>query len=233
MANAITIFRVAMLFVAIYLLYEASLRWVVVAMAMIAAAILLDGLDGWVARKYGKTSQLGAAFDIAGDRIAENALWVVFADLNLIGVWIPLLVLTRGFLVDSIRAISYSEGMTAFGENNMMRSPITRWLTAGRFMRTVFGLSKLYAFVFLAGLVGYEQRDSAGTVISDIYGWEPFRYFGWFTVALSVALTVIRGLPVITDALATWGPDWMRRDQHDSPVDTEITAPATSRQQQS
>ncbi|CAN5714696.1 hypothetical protein BH23CHL4_BH23CHL4_12350 [soil metagenome] len=226
MANAITIFRVAMLFVAVYLLYEASLNMVILAMAMIAAAILLDGLDGWVARRYGKTSQLGAAFDIAGDRIAENVLWVVFAHLHLIGVWIPLLVLTRGFLVDSIRAISYSEGMTPFGDNTMMRSPITRWLTAGRFMRIVFGVSKLYAFVFLAGLAGYEQRDSAGTLLGDIYDWEPFRYFGWFTVGLSVALTVVRGLPVVTDALATWGPDWFRRGQ--IPVAGEQVRPAAT-----
>jgi CDP-diacylglycerol--glycerol-3-phosphate 3-phosphatidyltransferase len=125
---------------------------------------------------------------------------------------VPLLVLTRGFLVDSLRAISYGEGMTAFGENSMMRSPLTRWLTAGRFMRTTFGLAKLYAFVFLAGLVGYEQRDSAGTMLGDVYDWDPFRYFGWFTVWLSVILTVVRGLPVITDALATWGPAWLRRD---------------------
>ncbi|CAN5758466.1 hypothetical protein BH23CHL5_BH23CHL5_12300 [soil metagenome] len=210
MANGITIFRIGMLFVAVYLLYHGSIRWIVVAMIMIAAAILLDGLDGWVARRFGRTSQLGAAFDIAGDRIAENVLWVVFAHLHLIGVWVPLLVLTRGFLVDSLRAISFSEGKTPFGDDNMMRSPFTQWLTAGRLMRTVFGLSKLYAFVFLAGLVGFEQRDSADTVLGTVYGWDPFRYFGWFTVWLSVALTVIRGVPVLTDALATWGPDWMR-----------------------
>jgi len=231
MANAITIFRVAMLFVAVYLLYEGSLRMIVLAMAMIAAAILLDGLDGWVARKYGKTSRLGAAFDIAGDRIAENVLWVVFAHLHLIGVWIPLLVLTRGFLVDAIRAVSYSEGKTAFGGNNMMRSPITQWLTAGRFMRTAFGLSKLYAFVYLAGLVGYEQRDSAGTILGDVYGWDPFRYFGWFTVALSVTLTVVRGLPVVTDALVTWGPDWMRKQEPANAGEPDNVAPATPRQQ--
>ncbi len=212
MANAITIFRVGMLFVAIYLLYEASLPWIVVAMAMIAIAILLDGLDGWIARRTNTTSKLGAAFDIAGDRIVENALWVVYAHLGLIGVWVPLLVLTRGFLVDSLRAVSYSEGKTAFGSDNMMRSPITEWLTAGRFMRTLFGLSKLYAFVFLAGLVGFEQRDSAGTMLGDVYDWDPFRYFGWFTVWLSVALTIIRGLPVILDALYAWGPDWIRKD---------------------
>ena len=212
MANAITIFRVAMLFVAVYFLYNSGIDLIVAAMFMIAAAILLDVVDGWVARKYGEDNQLGSAMDIAGDRIIENVLWVVFADLDLIPIWVPLLVLTRGFLVDSIRAVSYSEGKTPFGENSMMRSPLTTWLTAGRFMRTVFGFSKLYAFVFLAGLVAYEQRDSSGTVIGDIYSNDPFRYFGWVTVWLSVALTVIRGLPVIFDAFATWGPGSARSD---------------------
>lgn len=212
MANAITVFRVGMLFVAVALLYRSSLPWIVVAMAMIAIAILLDGLDGWVARRTNTTSQLGAAFDIAGDRIVENVLWVVYAHLGLIGIWVPLLVLTRGFLVDSLRAISYSEGKTAFGKDNMMRSPLTEWLTAGRFMRALFGLSKLYAFVFLAGLVGFEQRDATDSLLGDVYDWDPFRYFGWFTVWLSVALTIIRGLPVLLDSLYTWGPAWIRKD---------------------
>lgn len=211
MANAITVFRVAMLFVAVYFLYNSGIDLIVAAMFMIAAAILLDVVDGWVARKYGEANQLGAAMDIAGDRIIENALWVVFADLDLIPIWMPLLVLTRGLLVDSIRAISYAEGKTPFGDDTMMRSSLTKWLTAGRFMRTVFGFSKLYAFVFLAGLVAYEQRDTAGTVIGDVYSNDPFRYFGWLTVWLSVALTVIRGLPVIFDAVAAWGPEWARR----------------------
>ena len=39
-------------------------------------------LDGWVARKRGSASTFGAVFDILGDRIVENALWVIFADLD-------------------------------------------------------------------------------------------------------------------------------------------------------
>jgi CDP-diacylglycerol---glycerol-3-phosphate 3-phosphatidyltransferase len=207
MANAITIGRVIMLFVAIAMLYYGDVTTISFAAILVGVAIMLDGLDGYVARKYGKTSKLGAAFDIAGDRIAENALWVVYAHLHLIGVWIPLLVLTRGFLVDALRAVSYGEGMTPFGESNMMRSPITRWLTAGRFMRALFGWSKLVAFVFLAGLVGYEDHDATGTVLGSIYDVDLIWYIGWASVWLSVALTVIRGIPVIYDAVATYGSE--------------------------
>ena len=205
MANAITVGRLILLFLCVYVLYHGGVQAIAAAAILIGVAIILDGLDGWVARRYNETGPLGAAFDIAGDRIAENVLWVVFADLGLIPIWVPLLMLSRGFLVDSLRAIGYGEGMTAFGENNMMRSPLTQWLTAGRPMRLLYGWAKLLAFVFLAGLVGYQLRDSSGTILGDIYAWKPFRYAGWACVWLSVILSIVRAVPVIYDAMLTYG----------------------------
>jgi len=140
-------------------------------------------------------------FDIAGDRIVENVLWVIFADLDLIPVWIPLMVLTRGFMVDGLRSLSYAEGMTAFGEQNMMRSPITQWLTAGRFMRGLFGWAKSAGFVFLTGLVAGNSMDTDGTAIGSMYSVGAFRWLGWALVWLAVDLTVIRALPVFIDSI--------------------------------
>ena len=207
MANAITVGRLILLFVAVFVLYRGSVTAIAIAAIAIGVAILLDGLDGWVARRYNETGPLGAAFDIAGDRIAENVLWVVYADLGLIPIWVPLLMLTRGFLVDSLRAIGYGEGKTAFGENNMMRSPLTTWLTAGRPMRLIYGWAKLIAFVFLGGMVAYLNRDASGTLLGDLYAWDPFRWFGWACVWGSVILSIVRGVPVVYDAFLTYGRD--------------------------
>jgi CDP-diacylglycerol--glycerol-3-phosphate 3-phosphatidyltransferase len=178
-----------------------------------------DGLDGWVARRRGSTSQFGAVFDIAGDRVVENALWIVFADLDLIPVWVPLLVMTRGFLVDGLRALSYSEGMTAFGEKNMMRSELTRWLTAGRFMRGLYGYAKALGFMFLTGLVAYRQQDTTDTFLGTVYDFEPFRFVGWVLVWMAVALTVIRGLPVIIDAFAMMAEQERAAESDAQPAD--------------
>lgn len=201
MANAITIGRLVLLFVVIWLIYTGSVQVLTACMVLLIVVFAGDGIDGWVARKTNTTSTFGAVFDISGDRIVENALWIIFSDLGLLPVWVPLLVLSRGFIVDGLRSLSLSEGMTAFGEKNMMRSSLTRWLTAGRFMRGLFGYAKALGFVFLTGLVAWEQRDTTGTFIGSVYGQDWFRWLGWGLVVLAVVLTVVRGLPVIWDAI--------------------------------
>ena len=204
MANLITIGRLILLFIVIGMIYWGSAGVILIAILLVALVFAGDGIDGYVARRTNSTSQFGAVFDIAGDRIVENALWVIFAELQLIPVWIPLVVLTRGFIVDGIRSISYAEGMTAFGERNMMRSSFTRWLTAGRFMRTLFGWTKAFGFLFLTGLEGYRHRNAPDSLIHQAYDWDPLRWAGWACVVVAVALTIVRGLPVIYDATALW-----------------------------
>ena len=201
MANAITIGRLVLLFVVIWLIYVGNVAVITACMLLLLVVFAGDGLDGWVARRQGTTSTFGAVFDIAGDRMVENCLWVVFAHLHVIPVWVPLLVLSRGFIVDGLRSLSFTEGMTAFGEKNMMRSSLTQWLTAGRFMRALFGYVKAAGFVFLCGLVAWETKDTSGTALGSLYTIQIFRWFGWLLVWGAVALTVIRGLPVLWDAI--------------------------------
>jgi CDP-diacylglycerol---glycerol-3-phosphate 3-phosphatidyltransferase len=204
MANAITIGRLLLLFVVVWLIYVGDVYVAALCAVLIAVVFASDGIDGYVARRRGSTSDFGAVFDIAGDRVVENTLWVVFAEMQHIPVWVPILVLTRGFLVDGLRSLGLSEGKTPFGEKNMMRSEFTRWLTAGRFMRALFGYVKAIGFVFLTGLAASEKGDAPGTWVESLYDFAPFTFFGWACVWLAVALTVIRGLPVMFDAYATF-----------------------------
>jgi CDP-diacylglycerol---glycerol-3-phosphate 3-phosphatidyltransferase len=200
-ANLITVARLILLFAVIWLIYVGSVQVVTACMVLMIVVFASDGFDGWVARKRGSASTFGAVFDILGDRIVENALWVIFADLDLIPIWIPLLVLTRGFVVDGLRSISLAEGKTPFGKNNMMKSPITEWLTAGRFMRGFFGYAKAAGFVFLTGLAGDERLDTTDTTLGWLYDQDWYVWIGWGFVWAAVALTVIRAIPVIMDTM--------------------------------
>lgn len=200
MANLITLGRLVLLFVTITLLYAERVSLVLMALALTVIVFAADGLDGWVARRRGSDSQFGAVFDIAGDRVVENAYWIVFAHLGLVPVAFPLIVMTRGFAVDSLRSLSYGEGKTAFGSSTMMRSALTRWLTASRFMRGLYGVAKALAFCFLVGLVAANLRPEGG--VGLVYQAEAVRVLGWLAVYLTIGLTIIRGLPVIYDSVA-------------------------------
>lgn len=202
MANLITIGRLFLLFFVVWLMYVGNAQILTLCMVLIIVVFASDGVDGWVARKRNSTSTFGAVFDIAGDRIVENVLWVVCADIGVIPVWIPLMVLSRGFIVDGLRSLSYTEGMTPFGASNMMRSGLTRWLTAGRFMRGFFGWAKAAGFVFLAGLIGWKYRDTDDTLLGTVYSWDLSHMLGWTLVWSAVALTIVRAIPVIYDSMA-------------------------------
>ncbi len=201
MANLITVGRVVLLFGAIATLYSSSYIAIFLAGLVIALVFAGDGFDGWVARKRGSTSQLGAVLDIAGDRVVENALWVVFAHLGLVGVWAPLVILTRSFTVDVMRSVALAEGKTPFGDQTMMRSRLTWFLTASRFSRAAYGWSKALGFVFLAWFVAWQLPDADGRFLDILYNHQVFRAVGWVLVYASVTLCVVRGLPVIYDAM--------------------------------
>ena len=95
-ANIVSIGRIFFAFIAIYLVIayqidESTSLFVTKAMketsgnayywAIICTilAFALDGLDGYLARKFKVSSKLGATLDIMGDRIVEYSYWVLFA----------------------------------------------------------------------------------------------------------------------------------------------------------
>ncbi|MFC3103483.1 CDP-alcohol phosphatidyltransferase family protein [Salinisphaera aquimarina] len=200
MANWVTFGRFLLLFVLLAIIYSGLPALQLVNAPLTILIIALDGVDGWVARRFGEESLFGATFDIAIDRIVETVLWVVLAHLDFIGVWIPLLFIIRGNLVDAIRSKGAAAGTAAF---DMMQSPIGRFLVAGRFMRGFYAVLKAVTFAW-------------------ILAWQPFPILApdfwaangaWLTgigLALawaSAAICIARGLPVIIEFCANAGPN--------------------------
>lgn len=83
----------------------------------------------------------------------------------------------------------------------MQRSAVTRFLTASRFMRALYGVAKLVAFAFLGGLVTAGMAGGRRDPLTWLYDQGVFLVAGWLMVYLTLALTVIRGLPVLIDAM--------------------------------
>jgi len=194
MANTITLARLPLLIVIVLLLYLGSPAIQAATAALVVILILMDSLDGIIARHRQEVGMLGSKLDIAVDRIVEIVLWVVYADLNLISVAIPIIVIIRGGLVDTVRSFSLVYGETSFG---MMQTRWGRWLVGSSFMRTTYGASKATAFTLLALALGLRGLW-AGTPKE---GWADALWFlaralSW----IAAIICIIRGAPVLIEA---------------------------------
>ncbi len=188
-ANGITLGRVPFLFLIVLLLYVDRPWAGILSFPLIVLLVLLDALDGVIARRRGEESVLGSVLDIAVDRVVEYVLWVVYADLDRIPIAFPLIVITRGLLVDAIRGYALGQGETAFG---MMRSRWGRRLVSGRFMRALYGYAKAATFSLLA-------LDPLWPLWTP--RWAPLLHgIVWGLAAFTVFLCLLRGAPVFWDA---------------------------------
>ncbi len=192
MANLLTLSRILLLPVAAWLFYLEDPIWHVANACLIALIFLSDGLDGYIARKRNQTSLFGALFDIAGDRAVELTLWVVAADNGLVPVWVTIVFVIRGVVVDTLR----SSGSAAQGEAPfaLMRTRAGKALVAGRGVRGFYAVIKAVAFCGLALLPALptllpEHVMLVATLTAITY----------IAVYLAVALCVLRGAPVIAE----------------------------------
>jgi CDP-diacylglycerol--glycerol-3-phosphate 3-phosphatidyltransferase len=195
MANIITISRLIPLTLVVTFFYFGGPAFQVAAVPLILVLLSMDFFDGLVARRTGDVTKLGSALDIAMDRLVEIVLWVCFADLDLIPVWVPLIVIARGMIVDAVRGYAMSFGQTAFG---MMHSRLGRFLVSSRFMRDWYGATKLCAFFALASV--HALRKGAFPSLEE--GLPQLYAASLALTVLSVALCLARGVPVLFDARA-------------------------------
>ena len=188
MANFITIFRVFLMFIGVYLVMaqQGNFTAYVWALILTILAFALDGVDGYVARKFHEESKLGALLDIMSDRIVENTFWIVFAVLGWLSVLFPLIALTRGFVTDTIRSAAMEKGFTPFG---MQVNTICKFITGSKFMRISYAVAKVLAF-FVIILAKIPNIPNADLIFS----------IGYWLAIVAIVFCVVRGLPVIIEA---------------------------------
>jgi CDP-diacylglycerol---glycerol-3-phosphate 3-phosphatidyltransferase len=197
MANMITVSRLPLLFLVVILLYVPSPVVQLVTVPLVILLILLDTIDGAVARARGEESLLGSVLDIMVDRSVELVMWIVFAHLRLVPVAIPIIFVVRGVVVDSLRAIGVGEGKTPFGS---MTSSAGRWLTGSPWMRSSYGIVKLLSFAGLAlsqSLISYAEVGRVSLSTAQTVH-TVFLIMSW----VATAFCIVRGVPVIVESLA-------------------------------
>lgn len=186
-ANIVSISRVFIAFVAVGLLFHHTFKSYVLSLVLTIIAFSMDAVDGYLARKLGQSSQLGAVLDIMGDRIIEAIYWIVFAVLGWIPVLFPIICVTRAFITDNIRSVALTKGMTPFG---MQSSEWGKFICASKFMKTSYAVAKVAAFVLLtwAYIPSLSEKFANSlNLIAVILAW------------IAIIFCVVRAIPVVAE----------------------------------
>jgi phosphatidylglycerophosphate synthase len=191
MANWITLSRLPLLLAFVLMLYLGNPAVQVISVPLLFVALMFDSVDGLVARRTGSASLLGSILDIAADRVYELVLWVSFADLRLIPVAIPLIVIARTTMTDALRSMGIRNGKAPFEQHE---TKLGTFIVGSRFMRSSYGIAKVIAFCGLTlsfAFAGYPQESRMQELSHPMLSI--LQVIAW----IAVGLCIIRGLPVI------------------------------------
>lgn len=197
MANWITLARFPLLALVIGMLQLGSTAVRLAGVGLLFVGLMLDTVDGVIARKRRETSLFGSVLDIAADRTYELVLWIWFAALDLIPVAIPVIVAVRTTLTDALRSIGVADGTAPLTQH---RTRLGLFLVNSTWMRTGYAVTKVLSFCGLATVLALPGHHQLGAV----------RGLAW----LAAAFCVLRGLPVLAHAARHHWPRSEPRQRH-------------------
>lgn len=81
------------------------------ATGIFSAAMATDQVDGWLARRQGRSSPLGSLLDPVADKILVMAALVMLVGEGAFPAWMVALVVAREFLVSALRLAAMQRGV--------------------------------------------------------------------------------------------------------------------------
>lgn len=113
-ANKITLFRISlvpvfMFFLLTDLIPKSYGEYIAAAIFFIAACT--DGFDGYIARKRKEITKFGKFVDPLADKLLVTAALLVLIELNKLSSWVGMIIISREFIVTTLRIIVASEGV--------------------------------------------------------------------------------------------------------------------------
>lgn len=109
--NKLTVFRMIMTPVFMAVLVISFPHNYLAALVVFAVAAITDAIDGKLARKNNQITVFGQLLDPVADKMLTTAAFLGFMQMGICNIWIVMIVLTREFVVMSLRLIATSQNV--------------------------------------------------------------------------------------------------------------------------
>lgn len=115
--NKLTVFRIILVPIMVIIplvgingeFFNIPLTYLMVDIIFIIASIT-DKLDGYLARKNNQITTFGKFLDPLADKILVLAAMIMLVEVNRLPAWIPIIILTREFVISGYRLIAVEKG---------------------------------------------------------------------------------------------------------------------------
>ena len=126
-----------------------------------------DALDGHIARKYEMITVFGKLADPVADKMLTTAALLAFLKMNLCSVWIVMIILTREFVITSLRLVSSTQGVV------IPANIFGKIKTATQMVFTIIIMLLLEAQAEFPALLGkiYPSGDFPLAFVSNVLLW--------------------------------------------------------------
>ncbi len=186
--NKLTLARIIItpVFLAVILLENLPHRFLIATLIFSAAAIT-DAIDGNLARKNNQITNFGKLLDPIADKVLTTSALLAFMKMGLCNIWIVMIVLTREFVVSSIRMIAASNGTVI---------PANIW---GK-LKTVSQMTFTILIMLLCE-ADYIIRDVLGSdMLSALPDWLNLSNVSNSLLWITAILTLVSGIIYIKDS---------------------------------
>lgn len=115
--NKLTIFRIILVPIMVIIPFLGitgtisgiPISWIIIDLIFILESIT-DKLDGYLARKNNQITTFGKFLDPLADKILVLAAMTMLVEMTKLPAWIPIIVLTREFMVSGYRLVAVEKG---------------------------------------------------------------------------------------------------------------------------
>lgn len=188
LANKLTIFRIILVPIIILItFFKIDGDWqgiqyqlILIDLVFIIASIT-DKLDGYIARSRNQITTFGKFLDPLADKILVLTAMIVLVEMNRLPGWIPVIVLTREFIVSGYRLIAVEKGGKVI--------VASKW-----------GKLKTVTQMFAIILAFIDINSFAKCFSGELIGfWFIFNFISTILMIISVIATVFSGIDYIKD----------------------------------
>lgn len=117
LANKLTIFRIILVPLMVIIpflgikgeILSIPITYIIIDLIFIIASIT-DKLDGYIARSRNQVTTFGKFLDPLADKILVLTAMIMLVEINRLPAWIPVIVLSREFIVSGYRLIAVEKG---------------------------------------------------------------------------------------------------------------------------